>query len=361
MPLKTSLYDTHVKYNGKLVTFAGYMLPVQYDKGISEEHMAVRTRAGLFDVSHMGEIICKGNDALANLQMILTNDFSNMLDGQARYSPMCNEMGGTVDDLIVYKWNDSNYYIVVNASNKDKDFQWMKSHQFGDATFEDISSDVSQIALQGPRAADILRKLAGEEHIPQKYYYCIFDAYVDGIKCMVSKTGYTGEDGYEIYLRNEDAPIMWEKLMSAGEEFELIPCGLGARDTLRLEASMPLYGHEMDEDIDPLEAGLGFSVKMQKENFIGKEAILAKGHLKRIRVGLRVIGRGIVREHEEVFFGEKLLGYTTSGTFCPYLGYPVAMALIDAAYSETGIIVEVAVRGRKIEAEIVKLPFYKRG
>lgn len=361
MELKTPLYDTHVKYKGKIVPFAGYLLPVQYETGVIKEHMAVRTKAGLFDVSHMGEIICKGEDALKNLQMILTNDFTNMVDGQARYSPMCNEKGGTVDDLIVYKYKDNVYYIVVNAANKDKDYKWMLDHQFGNVTFEDKSDSISQIALQGPKSFDILSKLTKEENIPKKYYHCIFNAEVDGMKCIVSQTGYTGEDGYEIYLSNEDAPKMWESLMSAGKEFGLIPCGLGARDTLRLEAAMPLYGHEMDDTVDPLETGLGFAVKMTKDDFIGKKAIEAKGDFKRKRVGLKVLKRGIIREHEEIYVGEKLIGHTTSGTFCPYLGYPIAMALIDINYTEIGTKVDVLVRGRKIEAEVVKLPFYKKG
>ena len=288
MELKTPLYETHVKYNGKIVPFAGYLLPVQYESGVIAEHMAVRTKAGLFDVSHMGEIICKGEDALKNLQMLLTNDFTNMVDGQARYSPMCNEEGGTVDDLIVYKYKDNVYYIVVNAANKDKDYKWMLDHQFGNVTFEDKSSSIAQIALQGPKSFDILSKITSEENIPKKYYHCVFDAEVDGMKCIVSQTGYTGEDGYEIYLSNEDAPKMWESLMSAGEEFGLIPCGLGARDTLRLEAAMPLYGHEMDDTVDPLETGLGFAVKMTKDDFIGKKAIEAKGDFSRKRVGLKV-------------------------------------------------------------------------
>lgn len=360
MELKTPLYDTHVKYNGKIVPFAGYLLPVQYESGVISEHMAVRTKAGLFDVSHMGEIICKGKDALKNLQNLLTNDFTNMVDGQARYSPMCNEEGGTVDDLIVYKYKEDIYYIVVNAANKDKDYKWMLDHKFGDVTFEDMSDSISQIALQGPKSLEILSKLASDENIPEKYYHCIFNAEVDGMKCIVSQTGYTGEDGYEIYLSNEDAPKMWESLMCAGKEFGLIPCGLGARDTLRLEAAMPLYGHEMDDTVDPLETGLGFAVKMTKDDFIGKKAIEEKGDFTRKRVGLKVLKRGIIREHEEVYLGEKLIGHTTSGTHCPYLGYPIAMALIDIDYTELGTKVDVLVRGRKIEAEVVKLPFYKK-
>lgn len=357
---KTPLYDTHVKNKGKIVPFAGYLLPVQYDTGVIGEHMAVRTRCGLFDVSHMGEIICKGKDALKNLNMLLTNDYTVMAEGQARYSPMCNEEGGVVDDLIVYKVRDDCYFIVVNASNKDKDYAWMKAHQSGEVVFEDISDSVAQLALQGPKAMDVLKKVAKEEAIPDKYYTCRFDCMIGDVRCIISKTGYTGEDGVEIYMAPEDAPGMWELLMDNGREEGLIPCGLGARDTLRLEASMPLYGHEMDDSISPKEAGLGIFVKMDKEDFIGKKALEEKGPLTRKRVGLKVTGRGIIREHQPVYIGDRQIGMTTSGTHCPYLGYPAAMALVDIGYKEPGTAVEVEVRGRRVAAEVVKLPFYKR-
>lgn len=360
MELKTPLYDAHVRANGKIVPFAGYLLPVQYEQGVIKEHMAVRTQAGLFDVSHMGEIMCEGPDALKNLNMLLTNDFTNMVDWQARYSPMCNDEGGTVDDLIVYKKADHSYFIVVNASNKDKDYEWMKAHQSGDVTFTDISETMAQIALQGPKAMEILRKLTAEESIPKKYYHAIFDGEVAGMQCIVSKTGYTGEDGVEIYVDAEHAVEMWDALLAAGSEEGLIPCGLGARDTLRMEAAMPLYGHEMDDEITPLETGLGFAVKMGKEDFIGKKAIEEKGEPVRKRVGLKVTGRGIIREHQDVYVDGKLIGHTTSGTHCPYLGYPIAMALVESAYAEVGIKMMVEVRNRTVEAEVVELPFYKR-
>lgn len=360
MELKTPLYDTHVKYGGKIVPFAGYLLPVQYPTGVIKEHQAVRTKCGLFDVSHMGEITCIGPDALANLNHLLTNDFTTMYDGQARYSPMCYDEGGVVDDLIVYKIRDEHYFIVVNAANKDKDFKWMKEHEFGNAVFEDISNTVGQIALQGPNAKKILLKLAKEEDLPKKYYSCNSHAEAAGIPCILSKTGYTGEDGYEIYMAADKAPDMWEALLEAGKEDGLIPCGLGARDTLRLEAAMPLYGHEMDETVTPIEAGLNFAVKMKKEEFIGKAALEAKGEPSRVRVGLKVTGRGIIREHEAVYVGDTQIGMTTSGTHAPYLGYPIAMALVDARYAELGTAVEADVRGRRVAAEIVALPFYKR-
>lgn len=361
MELKTPLYETHVKYNGKIVPFAGYLLPVQYETGVIKEHMAVRTACGMFDVSHMGEITCIGKDAVKNLNHLLTNDYTTMYDGQARYSPMCNEEGGVVDDLIVYKVREEHYLIVVNAANKDKDYAWIKNHVFGDVEVKDISDEVAQIALQGPKALEILKKVAKEEDIPVKYYSATFRRKIKDIECIISKTGYTGEDGFELYLAAADAPKMWEILMEAGKEEGLIPCGLGARDTLRLEAAMPLYGHEMDDTVTPLEAGLGFFVKMKKEEFIGKAPIEEKGPLTRKRVGLKVTGRGIIREHEKVYCDGKEIGHTTSGTHCPYLGYPIAMALLDIDYTEIGTKVEADVRGRRIEAEVVALPFYKKG
>jgi aminomethyltransferase len=357
MEKKTPLYETHVALGGKIVPFAGYLLPVQYE-GVIAEHNAVRNDAGLFDVSHMGEITCIGKDALANLNHLLTNDYTTMYDGQARYSPMCNENGGVVDDLIVYKVRDDHYFIVVNAANKDKDFAWMKEHAFGDAVFTDISEDVAQIALQGPKAETILRKLVEEEDIPKKYYSCYFHKQVGGMDCIISRTGYTGEDGFEFYLAAEEAPKLWNLLLETGKEEQLVPCGLGARDTLRLEAAMPLYGHEMDDEISPRESGLGIFVKMQKEEFIGKKALEEK-EVTRKRIGLKVTGRGIIREHMDLYAGDKKVGISTSGTHCPHLGYPAAMALVEKEYAEIGTKLQAEVRGRRVDAEVVKLPFYK--
>lgn len=361
MEKKTPLYEEHVKANGKMVPFAGYLLPIQYDQGLIAEHNAVRTKAGIFDVSHMGEIRCKGKDALANLQLLLTNNFEKMVVGQAKYSPMCNEQGGTIDDLIAYKISETEYLLVVNAANKDKDFKWIQEHQFGEVIFTDESDVYAQIALQGPKAMEILRKITSEESIPLKYYHAVFDGIVAGIPCIVSKTGYTGEDGVELYLRSENAVKMWQALLENGREEGLIPCGLGARDTLRMEAGMPLYGHEMDETITPLEVGLQFAVKMNKENFIGKKALEDMGKPKRQRVGLKVTGRGIIREEAEVFIDNQIIGHTTSGTHCPYLQHPYAMALVNSTDAQMGKTVEVSVRGRMIEAEIVEQPFYKKG
>ena len=360
MELKTPLYDVHVAEGGKIVPFAGYLLPVQYATGVIKEHMAVREACGLFDVSHMGEITFRGETALASLNHILTNDFTNMNIGRVRYSVMCNENGGCVDDLIVYKFADDYYFVVVNASNRHKDFEHMKKNILPGTVIEDISDSLAQVALQGPRAIDIMKKLLPEECIPMKNYTAIESVNINGMDCIISFTGYTGEAGYEIYTAKENAEKLWHTLREAGEEFGLIPCGLGARDTLRLEASMPLYGHEMDDEISPLETGLNFGVKMNKEEFIGKEALLQRGEPKICRVGLQPIDRGILREHQDIYVNGEKIGHTTSGTHCPYLGKAVAMALIDKKYKELGTVVEVDVRGRMIKSEVIALPFYSR-
>ncbi|MBO4887601.1 MAG: glycine cleavage system aminomethyltransferase GcvT [Firmicutes bacterium] len=359
MERKTPLYEEHVRLGGKIVPFAGWLLPVQYS-GVIAEHMAVREKCGLFDVSHMGEILLKGPNAKENLNHLLTNDYTEMAPGAARYSPMCNENGGCVDDLIVYKKAEDDYFIVVNAANKDKDFAWMKEHLLPGSELTDASDDFAQIALQGPKAEEILKKLASEEDIPEGYYTAKFDRNVQGMNCIVSRTGYTGEDGFEIYLSPADAPKMWNLLLDAGKEEGLIPCGLGARDTLRLEASMPLYGHEMNDEISPRETGLGIFVKMKKEDFIGKAALVERGKPTVKRVGLKVTGRGILREHQSVLLDGKEIGHTTSGTFCPYLNQPVAMAILPKEYAEIGQALEVDVRGRKVPVEVIPLPFYKR-
>lgn len=359
MELKTPLYDCHVAAGGKIVPFAGYLLPVQYT-GVIKEHMAVRTACGLFDVSHMGEFLIKGQDALANVQNLFCNDFTNMYDGQVRYSPMCNGQGGIVDDVLIYKVNGEEYLLVVNAANRHKDAEWVQRNLTGSATFEDISDSIAQLALQGPKSKEIAAKVVPEDGIPKKYYSFVKDVDVQGIKCLISRTGYTGEFGYEFYCAAEDGPKLWNLLLEAGKEYGLIPCGLGARDTLRLEAAMPLYGHELTDDITPLEAGLDFFVKLNKDHFIGMDAISTRGEPQRIRVGLKITGRGIAREHCDVYSGDEKIGVVTSGTHCPYLNAPVAMAMVPVKYSEVGTQLEVDVRGRRITAEVVPLPFYKR-
>ncbi len=358
MEKRTPLYDEHVALAGKIVPFAGYSLPVQYPSGVIAEHMAVRGQAGLFDVSHMGEVFYEGPDAIKNLNHLLTNDFSVMNDGQVRYSPMCNPNGGIVDDLIVYRFHEHKYMLVVNAGNRDKDVQWMKSQLFGDCTLTDRSDELSEIAIQGPASKAIIARLMDDRDIPKKYYYFKDGATIQGIPCLISRTGYTGEFGYELYVDNRYAVQLWTLLLDAGKEDGLIPCGLGARDTLRLEAGMPLYGHEMSDEISPLEAGLSWAVKLDKPDFVGKQAIERIG-TPRTRVALKVTGKGIVREHQAVFVGDRQVGETTSGTHLPHLGGAYALALVDPACSEPGSQFEVDVRGRKVAAEVVA-QLYKR-
>lgn len=356
---KTPLYDTHIRLGGKMVPFAGYELPVQYETGIIAEHLAVRNACGVFDVSHMGEVTLSGGGAEKFLQKLLTNDMSGMAVGRCRYSPMCNERGGVVDDLLVYKTGDTDYLLIVNAANKEKDVCHIARHLPVHVKMEDISDRVAQLALQGPRARDVLRELMNENDIPVKNYTFLNHVKVGDAECLVSRTGYTGENGYEIYLKPEDAPRVMDMLLEKGKAFGLIPCGLGARDTLRLEASMPLYGHEMDEVISPLEAGLNFFVKMDKADFIGKEALQKRGTPQKIRVGLQVNGRGVLRELAPLYSGGEKVGETTSGTMCPYLQKAVAMALVDVRYAEIGTALEAEVRGRRLPVTVVELPFYK--
>lgn len=355
MEQKTPLYRQHELLGGKIVPFAGYLLPVQYPSGVIAEHRAVREEAGIFDVSHMGEAVLEGPDAVANLDRLLTNRFGDLKVGGARYAVMLYEDGGAVDDLIVYRRGEERFLIVLNAANKDKDVAWMKDHLFGDAAFADVSGGVAQIALQGPKSKEVMARVADLEALPEKYYTFTEPAAVAGVPCMVSRTGYTGEFGYEIYMEPQGAETVWTALLEAGAK----PCGLGARDTLRLEAAMPLYGHELSAGIDPLTAGLGFAVKLDKPDFIGKAALEALGVPDKARVGLKVTGRGIVREHEPVFLGDVQIGETTSGTHCPTLNVGCAMAYVDRAHAAAGTAAEVEVRGRRVPVEIVPLPFYK--
>ncbi|MEF9894470.1 MAG: glycine cleavage system aminomethyltransferase GcvT [Clostridia bacterium] len=359
MDRKTPLYERHVAAGGKIVPFAGYLLPVQYPAGVIAEHMAVRTAAGLFDVSHMGEARLTGPDALKNLNWWFTNDFSGMADGQVRYSPMCDEMGGILDDLIVYRFSEDDYMIVVNASNREKDMAWMQAHLLGDVAFRDVSDELCELALQGPAARAIMEKLTDPESLPNKYYHFSPAVNVGGVDAIVSRTGYTGELGYELYAPAQDALKLWDMLLEAGSDQGLIPCGLGARDTLRLEAAMPLYGHEMDESVTPIETGLGWAVKADAHDFIGREEMLQKP-LVRTRVGLKVVGKGIVREHQDLYMDGQAVGHTTSGTHLPYLGGAYAMALIALEASAPGTQLEADVRGRRVACEVVPLPFYKR-
>jgi len=356
MDKKTALFDRHVSLGGRMVPFAGFMLPVQYPSGILAEHHAVRSRAGIFDVSHMGEFIISGKDAPANLQVLLTRDIGGKPAGKVLYSPLCNGEGGVVDDILIYVRPENVYLLVVNAANREKDRQWITSHLSGDVCFSDESDTTSQIALQGPESESILSQCCGT--LPQKYYSFLENADIAGRRALVSRTGYTGEDGFELYIKNEDAPVIWDALLLAGEGKGLTPCGLGARDTLRMEAALPLYGHEMDEAVLPCEAALGRFVNTEKEHFIGREAILAKQDCARRLIGLKPAG-GIAREGAGVFCNGEEAGVVTSGTHSPTLGYPVCMARVMRQYADEAVF-SIEARGRMLEAKKTDLPFYKR-
>lgn len=357
MAKRTALYENHVAHGGKIVEFAGYELPVQYAAGLMTEHLAVRTKVGLFDVSHMGELIVKGKNAEEALNAIVTNEVRGMYDGQVRYSVLPNERGGAVDDILIYRVSGECYLLVVNASNAEKDAAWISSHLPKDIYFENISASVSQVALQGPLAKKVMTKIVDEELLPKKYYSFVKEVMVKGIKCLISRTGYTGEFGYEIYCANDDVATIFELLLKEGEEEGILPCGLGARDTLRLEAAMPLYGHEIDDDIPLNEVDLGFAIKMGKEDFIGKKALEAH-EPEYVRVGAKVVDRGIAREHTDVYCGNELVGVVTSGTHSPYLGYPIAMLRLKKEYLDKPL--EADVRGRRLKLQIIDLPFYKK-
>ncbi|MDR0416304.1 MAG: glycine cleavage system aminomethyltransferase GcvT [Propionibacteriaceae bacterium] len=359
MELKTPLYEKHVASGGKMVSFAGYLLPIQYQTGLVTEHLAVRAKAGLFDVSHMGELRITGKEALANLNRLFSNDFSTMADGQARYTVLCHDDGGVVDDMVVYRFSADDYLVVVNAANRHKDVDFIAPRLAGAVAMADVSDDYAQIALQGPRSRDILARLAEPAAIPAKYYRFVPAAQVAGVPCVVSRTGYTGELGYEFYCPAAAAGALWDALAKAGQDDGLVPCGLGARDTLRLEAAMPLYGHEMDDSVSPLETGLGFAVKLDKPDFVGKAGLVRRGPPKIARVGLKAVGPGVVREGCAVYADGGLIGRTTSGTLLPYVRAACAMALVDVAYAAVGTAVEADVRGRRVACQVVPLPFYK--
>ncbi len=355
MEKKTPLYDEHVKLLGKIVPFAGYLLPVQYS-GVIAEHNAVRNDVGIFDVSHMGELLLKGKDCLENLNRIMTNSFDTMQIGACRYTLMLYPNGTQVDDLIVYKKAEDEYLLVLNASNTEKDIAYISLNLKGDCKATDLSDETAQIALQGPNSKAVITKYCSEEELPTKYYSFKEDVMIAGVKCLVSRTGYTGEFGYEIYLDPKDAPKVWSAFVEGGA----LPCGLGARDTLRLEASMPLYGHELSDEIHVMSTGLNFAIKTDKEDFIGKSEVLNPPANLPVRVGLKVTGRGIVRENEVVLSNGIQIGKTTSGTHCPHLGAAFAMAYVDKQFSEVGTELIAVVRGREIPVKVVSLPFYKK-
>ncbi|MFC4078271.1 glycine cleavage system aminomethyltransferase GcvT [Salinithrix halophila] len=357
---RTSLYPCY-KDMAKLVPFGGWELPVQFS-GIKAEHEAVRTRAGLFDVSHMGEVEISGPDAYALVQRLTTNDLSKAKIGQAQYTVMCYPDGGTVDDLLVYKKGEESYLLVINAANTEKDVEWVEKHASGDVEVKNVSDETAQLALQGPLAETVLQRLTEADLSQIKLFRFKDDVEIAGVRGLISRTGYTGEDGFEIYLPAEDAPVLWTRILAEGEVEGVIPCGLGARDTLRFEARLALYGNELSASISPIEAGLGFAVKPEKGEFIGRDVLArqkADGAPRKL-VGLEMTGRGIPRSHYPVFKGEEEIGVVTSGTQSPTLKKNVGLALVKREHAVVGTELDVEIRGKRVAATIVPTPFYKR-
>lgn len=359
---RTALFNLHSRYGGKFINFAGWELPVQYE-GIIQEHEAVRSAAGAFDVSHMGEIEIKGTQASGFLQYLITNDISVLKNNQIIYTMMCYETGGVVDDLLVYKFNDEYYYLVVNASNIEKDFQWMLDNK-GSYNVEiiNVSNEISQIAIQGPRSEEVLQRLTDTNLSNIQFFYCSRDVLIHGVKCLISRTGYTGEDGFEIFTSNENIETLWEKILEAGKNLGLKPAGLGCRDTLRFEAALPLYGNEISEDISPFEAGLNSFVKLNKENFIGKAALEKQNQegLKRKLVGFEMLERGISRHGYIIMLGSEKIGFVTTGYFSPTLKKNIGLALIDSKYSKFGTEISVIIRNKPVKAKVVSKKFYEK-
>ena len=359
-PLKrTSLYDRHVAAGGKIVPFAGFEMPVQYQTGIIAEHTAVRETAGLFDVSHMGEFIVRGPQALDLVQYITVNDASKIEIGQAQYSAMCLESGGVIDDLLIYRFSDR-FMLVVNAANRAKDLEWIQQRaDTFDVELEDASEATALIALQGPAAREILQPLTNPD-VDSIEYYRFSEGEVANVPAVVSGTGYTGEDGFELYTAAEDAPQMWDALLLAGSPQGLVPAGLGARDSLRLEMGYSLYGNDLDENHTTLESGLGWITKLDNGDFVGRDALAAqkKNGVARRLVGMRVEGRAFPRPGYPILSNGEAVGRITSGTISPSLGEGIALGYVPSEMAKVDTVLQVDVRGRPAEVHVQRLPFY---
>jgi aminomethyltransferase len=362
---KTSLYEKHKEWGGKLIDFGGWELPVQYE-GIKKEHQAVREKKGLFDVSHMGEFRVEGEGAEDFLNHLLTNNVSKVRVGQAQYQLLCREDGGVLDDLLIYRRGDHLFLMVVNAANEEKDFDWVKK-QAGKATWKgkvEVSNESSKwslLAVQGPEARELVQKISDEDLLSISSFR-FKEVNLRGEKCLVSRTGYTGEDGFEIYCSWQGAIPIAEELMKASEG-SLSLAGLGARDTLRTEAKLPLYGHELDENINPFEADLSWVVKLKKTDFIGKEALekIKSVGIKRISIGFEMVGRGIARDGYPIIDGSgEKIGIVTTGTHSPTLKKAIGIGMVALEYSKPGSRIFVDIRGKQIEAKIVETPFVQK-
>jgi aminomethyltransferase len=356
---RTPLYERHRALGAKLVPFAGYEMPVQYPAGITAEHKAVRERCGVFDVSHMGEFVVRGPGAVAFVNHVATNDVAKLAAGQAHYSTLCNERGTVEDDCLVYRYADDRLMLVVNASNKDKDLAHVLRFKAGfDCEVEDVSDGVALLAVQGPEAEDVLRPLTAVDLAALKYYW-FAEGEVAGVPCTVSRTGYTGEDGFELYCPSERAAELWDALQATGR---VTPCGLGARDTLRLEMGMALYGNDIDSTTTPFEANLAWTVKLAKGDFVGRPALEAQkaSGVPRKLVGFTVAERAIPRHGMPVLVGGAPSGQVCSGTMSPSTGVAIGMCYVPAAAAAEGTPIEIDVRGRRVAATVTKPPFYKK-
>lgn len=363
---KTPLYEIHLKYGGRIIDFGGWALPVQYSS-IREEHHACRNAAALWDVSDMGELLVEGRNALDFLQALLTNDMSKGSPGRVVYSPMCYPDGGVVDDMMVVCLQDGRYLLVVNASNIDKDYEWVSglAKYYHGVTVTNLSDEISQVALQGPNSERILQRLTKYPLSQLKYYRAAEHVDIGGLDCLVTRTGYTGEDGFEVYAKAHEGPELFETILDADDGDGLVPAGLGARDTLRFEASMPLYGQELDANHGPLGAGLGRFVAFGKGTyFVGAHALMEEREkgLNSKLVGLSMIDRGVPRTGYKVFDEEGVneIGYITTGNYCPTLDKYLAMAYVPVDYSQIGTKVTVEIRNKKVMSEVTKMPFYRR-
>ena len=354
---RTSLYDIHVNAGAKIVPFAGYEMPVHYS-GIVKEHMAVRNSVGVFDISHMGEFEVMGEGAFEFLQLMTLNDVSKLELGQAQYSGFCYDDGGMIDDLLVYRLPDK-YMLVVNASNIEKDFEWLNSHKPDDVELINISEDTALIAVQGKNSIRVIEKLT-DTNLDEIKYYRFEAGSISGKNATISKTGYTGEKGFELYLNSADAPDVWSELMSAGEEFSILPVGLGARDTLRLEMCYCLYGNDIDKTTNPLEAGLGWITKLKKGKFIGSDSLLAAKEegIKRKLVAFEMKKKAIPRHGYNIMKNDAVIGEVTSGTFSPALQIGIGLGYVTIGNHEIGTNLIIDIRGREQSAEIIKPPFY---
>ncbi len=357
---RTPLFECHRKAGAKLVDFAGWEMPVQYS-GVMDEHHAVRHAAGLFDVSHMGEIHVQGAGAEAYLQRMTPNDVTKLLPGRAHYSALLNERGTYLDDLLVYRLAADEFLVVVNASNADDDFAWMAKHPHPDCSVKNVSDHYALLALQGPKAVEILQRHTTTD-LSQIKYYRFAKGQVAGRRMILSRTGYTGEDGFELYAEPSDAAPIWDLLLESGHGDGLVPAGLGARDTLRLEAAMALYGHEIDAETTPFEAGLEWAVKLEKGDFIGRDALLEQREtsIPRQLIGFEVTGRGIARQGHEIWAGPRAIGKVTSGTYSPTFEKALGMAMIERGALATGDALEIDVRGKRVAGRVVDMPFYRR-